>query len=932
MTVPATVGHEPTAETARGRLPVSTTLRFALLVTLIVITGLFWLDNLATHWSQAAVEKDGYCKVATGLLPNADDDSALVAYRRCMGSVEPPDRTWTLLGVFAALGLALAIHALLPTWKRIRRGLVALDVPADPPLRSCGTGTLEEELGELRRTAGLSAHRVGFVLDPYNVRSSAVVFGRFGRCTVSLHSGLVSRRRAEPEMFRGVVLHELNHVVNRDVGLTYATIALWRAFLVAILLPVTVVDFHPYLGIGSFSDSLAYWGANLSYTIPSVALVGVIAAIVYLVRADILRTREFHADALPQRWGADVAPSLTCAHRRGRIWRSHPSDADRLRALAEPSFLFRTNAVPFFTTGVLAVSAPSRSPMFFYAGPWQDIVVWTVATLTVGLVVTMIWRSVRHAVRHGQPVPKGFKEGLWFGSGLIAGELVIGRDIGNAVLPQRPWLLLLLLAGALPLCVWTAQIARILPRRRAAFVLALITAVTAFGTWLVYWVQWGHMVLASSRMAVIPLLWEVPAADGRWVRLPDELVFWLPLADRVRDDPVAVVGATLLWLVPAAVVLWRSVRGRPRTSVPRRPLLLAAVGGAAGALWAAWVHMVVHRVQPPPASWDALELATFHGWLTVALVVPAALVAATAAAARPFPGLLDGLVAGGGALFGGLAGVWALTALDGCVTPLAVWGDTCTPAWGGSWLVLDSASRPVLSFGVFVVAAGAAWAACGRELWRVLIAPRRRARGRLLPPPRRTVDAPSGRLSHTLVLAATVLAACVLSGHALAGAVDDSGETSSDGSSGGTRLRTLSWLEAGGNELLLGFEDRVQAYGKHLQPLVGQAIANGAPKDADLGDIINGYPEEVPTAKRNCSALVRQARTAERFIPIPDERAQSLWQDILSRTRKGGALCVRGAGGPSPLLTEGTDILLSTGELHEQLDARLLEIEGRRTR
>jgi hypothetical protein len=86
----------------------------------------------------------------------------------------------------------------------------------------------------------------------------------------------------------------------------------------------------------------------------------------------------------------------------------------------------------------------------------------------------------------------------------------------------------------------------------------------------------------------------------------------------------------------------------------------------------------------------------------------------------------------------------------------------------------------------------------------------------------------------------------------------------------------------------------------------------------------------VPTVKRNCSALERQARTAERFIPLPDERAQSLWQDILSRTKKGAALCVRGAGGSSHVLTEGTDLLLSTGEMHPQLDARHLEIQGRR--
>jgi hypothetical protein len=86
-----------------------------------------------------------------------------------------------------------------------------------------------------------------------------------------------------------------------------------------------------------------------------------------------------------------------------------------------------------------------------------------------------------------------------------------------------------------------------------------------------------------------------------------------------------------------------------------------------------------------------------------------------------------------------------------------------------------------------------------------------------------------------------VLATCVLSGYAVADAVDDSGQTSSIDSSNGTRLRTQSWLEAGGNELLLGFEERAQAYAKHLTPLVGQAMANGAPEDADLGDIINAY-------------------------------------------------------------------------------------------
>ena len=49
---------------------------------------------------------------------------------------------------------------------------------------------------------------------------------------------------ARPEAFRAVVRHELAHIRNRDVDLTYFTISLWHAFLLGAVLPfvVTLLD------------------------------------------------------------------------------------------------------------------------------------------------------------------------------------------------------------------------------------------------------------------------------------------------------------------------------------------------------------------------------------------------------------------------------------------------------------------------------------------------------------------------------------------------------------------------------------------------------------------------------------------------------------------------------------------------------------------
>lgn len=42
----------------------------------------------------------------------------------------------------------------------------------------------------------------------------------------------------QPAAFEAVILHELAHIRNKDVNQTYLAIAIWRAFVLAALLPL----------------------------------------------------------------------------------------------------------------------------------------------------------------------------------------------------------------------------------------------------------------------------------------------------------------------------------------------------------------------------------------------------------------------------------------------------------------------------------------------------------------------------------------------------------------------------------------------------------------------------------------------------------------------------------------------------------------------
>ena len=120
---------------------------------------------------------------------------------------------------------------------------------------------------------------------------------------------LILRYDTDRAGVRAVVLHELAHLRNRDVGKTYLTIAIWWAFVATALLPFVALVVHPALFYTPLRWSLrrfdGHW-AQVGYQVGSVL---VLTAVVYLTRNAILRTRETHADELREAGVAVLGPN-----------------------------------------------------------------------------------------------------------------------------------------------------------------------------------------------------------------------------------------------------------------------------------------------------------------------------------------------------------------------------------------------------------------------------------------------------------------------------------------------------------------------------------------------------------------------------------------------------------------------------------------------
>lgn len=479
-----------------------------------------------------------------------------------------PTPTWVYYAAAMGLaGVASLLYVVLPRLKGRGDGIIQLRSLREPERR-----VFEYELAHLVERASL-AQPVKFEVDLRAPRAGAVVFGTTEKPTVRLNAGLLVLYHARKSRFRAIVLHELAHIHNRDVGITYATVAMWRVLLGGALIPDVAAVL---LGLVTGRDQA---GAHRLVQEAAVFL------LVYVTRADILRTREFYADRtavhawhvraealLPARIEAD---DMETGPRRRRqlladTWRMHPSWARRARSLGEPEELFTVRADTLLATGLAAAIASAQLVEPLQAGgSWVRMVQYL---LISGLIMRIggvaVWRATVRGVLTDRRVPSGWRAGMWLGLGLAAGELVNSLSAARAKPPAQPETLAILVVAVALLMVWTAQFAhfRIATYRGPDLNEAMGIGLAAPWLTLAFVLLWWHYYSVELGWH-FSLMSRLSAAD-----LPtDHPPMLLRAAAALTFLPGGEIGVTgfwwavpLLWLIP--LQLWI-------TRLPRRPLL-----------------------------------------------------------------------------------------------------------------------------------------------------------------------------------------------------------------------------------------------------------------------------------------------------------------------------------------------------------------------
>jgi Zn-dependent protease with chaperone function len=397
--------------------PSDTTFRFLLLVVAVIGANLYiW------NWLYLAVGKDR-TDYARTLLQCAEDQRTAVAgtsdldtfvaasdaLTTCYQDATGELAWWMLGGTTLLVAVAAVIIVLFPHWIERRRHLRPLtreDAPA-----------VVDELAELARESDV-AEEPRWLWNPLDPSPTGVAFGRPGRHAIALNGGLVTRQFADPPAFRAVVRHELAHLRNRDVDVTYATVSLWYAFLLVGVLPfaVTVID-EPLRQIFTFSWRLL-----------------ALAVLVYLTRNAVLRAREVYADvraSVPD--GQDGALRrilgglpLKSASLWRRLWRVHPDGRTRLAIVDDTSRLFPIGILVAFGIGVATtVAFESMVDLItIYVDDPIDVHLLAAAIfapLAMGAVGIGIWRGSWGSLAEAGSPPSTWPLALAIGVGLLLG-------------------------------------------------------------------------------------------------------------------------------------------------------------------------------------------------------------------------------------------------------------------------------------------------------------------------------------------------------------------------------------------------------------------------------------------------------------------------------------------------------------------------------
>ncbi|KUN22716.1 hypothetical protein AQJ11_24645 [Streptomyces corchorusii] len=863
-----------------GVLPAGTSLRFLVLVVAMAAATVEMLTGLLRPYPAQNVAF--LCEFAAGYDPGGNvidnvtrSNAHAEAIKECAEGAPVTPQWYGLAGGAVVLLVAAAVYLLLPRWRRRRHGLVPLH----------GRDPQGEVRAEVARLAGLAGVRAlpDLVVDLTAFDAGAVVFGRAGRRTLCLDNGLLHVRRSDPARFQAVLLHELAHLRHRDVDIAYAVTALWRAFLTLAAVPFTLVlggslvaaQFGWFMG----ADAV-FWPASRPYMVREIATAGFLFLLVVLARADTLRHRELYADRGAVALGADPGvwrARAEAAGTQGRparsvtaLWRSHPSWAERHRALEDPAALFTLTDVPLFLLGAVTLVTGNA-----LSDRWDALqAAWVVGGLAAALLTVSVWRAALYAAHRGVPGPSGVRAGSALGLGLVCGELLSGPSIGPGWWPAHPEPLLFPLLGGVAYVCWLARCARLslrdtpgTPRAlRGAVLVAAVAGCVVAAAGLSWWMGAGKLLLAGDLYRAGGLQQEIRRMfPGPWGTR--EYAAVLPWIASVLTS-LSVAGSTLviaaasvvLWVYPAVLLL-----RRPRATGLRSTLLAGLAGGLLGVAAVAAAMAYVHPWRPPLGERGTAFGLVFMWWRTVALWTGVTVTAAVVAVTTRTHRLPRALTAAGIAQILALAGQFPLQSADGCLGPLRVMGDTCHWLPGASWSlteILVPTAAPAM-FGAALVAAPLARIPRARRPPAPAEAVRRSW------PTRVAVGAVA-----VLAVASSVVAVRSVTGRDTALVVPDRPPAAGTGE----RVRSfqlLAWFKTSGQADIVAVASRYTAFAQWFKEST----------DAETGAI------DGDTLRPVCAGLARDTATARRHLGVPDPELGRAWSTLLAKSRDAAREC-----------------------------------------
>ena len=139
-------------------------------------------------------------------------------------------------------------------------------------------------------------------------KDSAITFGTGNHRYIGIFGKLIKKFNENVDSFKSIFLHEMGHITNKDIEKVYLAESTWQSLKLTLTIPLAIVIIFLFVSAGSYMtitddpelSELNLWAIKDS--IGSIIQITLFLIIIYVLRNQIIRLREFYADAKVLEW------------------------------------------------------------------------------------------------------------------------------------------------------------------------------------------------------------------------------------------------------------------------------------------------------------------------------------------------------------------------------------------------------------------------------------------------------------------------------------------------------------------------------------------------------------------------------------------------------------------------------------------------------